>query len=215
MKRKPWWSDRRRQAALLAAGLLWLGAFPAEASAGKPAGKPTVSRHTRTIKKTPHHAAKRHAGERQHAAHLAATNDGDAQPLSGLRALHGKASFYGRAFHGRKTTSGERFDMRQFTAASNHFPLGTLVAVHRPDNDRCAIVKINDRMGSRHRIIDVSQGVADYLDMLRAGVAQVRVAALPDDWQAQGLTACQAAFPPAEECESCGRPLQLSEFLQN
>ena len=70
--------------------------------------------------------------------------------------LHGQASFYGKGLPGRKTT-GERFDVKQFTAASNHFH-GTQVAVRRVDNDRCAIVKVNDRMraGHRRRVIDVS-----------------------------------------------------------
>jgi hypothetical protein len=47
----------------------------------------------------------------------------------------------------------------------------------RLDNERCAIVKVNDRMHARHRrrVIDVSLGVAEYLDMVRAGVVLVRV----------------------------------------
>ena len=94
--------------------------------------------------------------------------------------LHGSASFYGAGFHGRRTATGETFDLRGFTAASNHFPLGSWVAVRRLDSDRCAIVKVNDRMHSRHkrRIIDVSRAVAEYLDMIRAGVVLVRVAPL-------------------------------------
>ena len=128
--------------------------------------------------------------------------------------LHGAASFYGRGFQGRKTSSGERFDARQFTAASNHFPLGSMVAVRRPDNDDlCAIVKINDRMaGHRQRIIDVSRSVADYLDMIRAGVVLVRVAPLKAGWGAQGLSACHAAFEPEIECADCGRPPGLPDF---
>ena len=113
---------------------------------------------------------------------------------SDLTGLHGSASFYGRDFHGRRTATGETFDLRGFTAASNRFPLGTWVAVRRLDNDRCAIVKINDRMHAKHRkrIIDVSRSVAEYLDMIRAGVVLVRVAPLKDT-QRDGLS-CAAAF---------------------
>jgi rare lipoprotein A len=125
--------------------------------------------------------------------------------------LRGLASFYSYGFHGRRTSTGERFDARQFTAASNHFPLGTLVAVSRADNGRCAIVKVNDRMHAKHRrrIIDVARGVAEYLEMLRAGVVMVRVAAVAGQPHiGPGGAECRAAFEPvaAPACETCGEP---------
>lgn len=129
--------------------------------------------------------------------------------------LHGHASFYGHGFQGRKTSTGERFDVQQFTAASNRFPLGTMVAVRRLDNDRCAIVKVNDRMHAKHRkrVIDVSRGVAEYLDMIRAGVVLVRVAALQGDWKERGAAACQAAFEVENTCPDCSRPPRLPDFI--
>jgi rare lipoprotein A len=129
---------------------------------------------------------------------------GAADVLEEKSGLHGHASFYGKGFQGRKTSTGERFDIKQFTAASNHFPLGTLVAVRRVDNDRCAIVKVNDRMHARHvrRVIDVSHAVAEYLDMLRAGVVLVRVAPLKAASKSE-INACRAAFEPDAPCESC------------
>ena len=127
--------------------------------------------------------------------------------------LHGSASFYGSGFQGRKTSTGDRFDVRQFTAATNHFPLGSMLAVRRLDNDRCAIVKVNDRMQThRRRVIDVSRGVAEYLDMVRAGVVLVRVAPLKPDWHAQGELACHSAFEPEVLCETCGQPPRLPDF---
>lgn len=128
--------------------------------------------------------------------------------------LHGKASFYGKGFHGRKTSTGERYDIKQFTAASNRFPLGSLVAVRRVDNDRCAIVKVNDRMHARHRqrVIDVSHAVAEYLGMLRAGVVFVRVAPLKA--KSSAADACRAAFEVEEPCSSCDEPApRLPDFL--
>lgn len=112
--------------------------------------------------------------------------------------LRGHASFYGHGFQGRKTSTGERFDVRSFTAASNRFPLGSKVAVRRLDNDRCAIVVVNDRMHEKHRrrIIDVSRGVAEYLEMIRAGVVLVKVAPLRAGASDKGLSACSAAFEP-------------------
>lgn len=135
----------------------------------------------------------------------------------GVPGLRGHASFYGSGFQGRKTSSGERFDVQQFTAASNRFPLGTMLAVRRVDNDRCAIVKVNDRMHAKHRkrIIDVSRSVAEYLNMVRAGVVFVSVVPLKKGWQDGGAGSCQAAFEPEGEadCASCGQPPKLPEFL--
>lgn len=133
--------------------------------------------------------------------------------------LRGQASFYGQGFQGRKTSTGERFDVKQFTAASNRFPLGSTVAVRRLDNDRCAIVKVNDRMHAKHRrrVIDVSRGVAEYLGMIQAGVVLVRVAPLKMDAVTQGASACHAAFDPEPEseppCIGCGQLPKLPDFL--
>ena len=134
---------------------------------------------------------------------------GQAEMLaSGALGLRGQASYYGIGFNGQKTATGERFNAMDFTAASNRFPLGTMVAVRRLDNDLCAIVEINDRMAPKQkRVIDVSRGVAEYLDMVRAGVVMVRVAKLPIGWQQQGLGTCQVASEPKTEskpgCLSC------------
>ena len=135
--------------------------------------------------------------------------------------LRGQASFYGNGFQGRKTSTGERFDVKQFTAASNRFALGSIVAVRRLDNDRCAIVKVNDRMHAKHRrrVIDVSRGVAEYLGMIQAGVVLVRVAPLKMDAATQGASACHAAFDPEPEpdseppCIGCGQQPKLPDFL--
>ena len=110
--------------------------------------------------------------------------------------VEGLASYYGNKFHGRKTASGEVFDKTQFSAASNRFPLGSRVAVLRPANGLCAVVRINDRMPRRHRarVIDVSKSVADYLEMRQAGVVKVRLALLDASLQARGHLACADAF---------------------
>lgn len=176
------------------------------AASQKPAHKAAA---TRQVKKSVRHTP-RHIESAPEFGPADLIEDGD----PGLR---GHASFYGRGFQGRKTATGERFDVQQFTAASNRFPLGTMLAVRRVDNDRCAIVKVNDRMHSKHRkrIIDVSRSVAEYLNMVRAGVVFVSVAPLKKGWQDRGVGACRAAFEPEveTECESCGQPPNLPEFL--
>lgn len=127
--------------------------------------------------------------------------------------LRGHASFYGHGFQGRRTSTGERFDVREFTAASNRFPLGARVAVRRLDDDRCAIVRINDRMRAhRKRVIDVSRSAAEYLGMLRAGVVLVRVAPLKTGGAGVGTAACLAAFDADAVCPDCARPPALPSF---
>jgi len=79
------------------------------------------------------------------------------------------------------------------------------VAVRRLDSNRCAIVQVNDRMHGKHRkrIIDVSRGVAEYLDMIRAGVVLVRVAPLKASDRSD--LSCHAAFE-TDEPESAPAP---------
>jgi rare lipoprotein A (peptidoglycan hydrolase) len=54
------------------------------------------------------------------------------------------ASWYGREFAGRPTTSGEPFDPHGLTAASMTVPLGSLVKVENPKNGRSVRLRIND-----------------------------------------------------------------------
>jgi rare lipoprotein A len=91
----------------------------------------------------------------------------------------GEASWYGRKFHGRPTSSGEIYDMHRLTAAHKHLPLPTFVRVTRVDTGQSVVVKVNDRgpfVGER--IIDLSYAAAARLDMLEGGKAEVIVEAL-------------------------------------
>ena len=91
----------------------------------------------------------------------------------------GVASWYGRDFHGRSTSSGERYDMFALTAAHKTLPLPTWVEVTNRNNGRKIIVKVNDRgpfVGNR--IIDLSYAAALELDMIGTGTAPVFVRAL-------------------------------------
>ncbi len=88
----------------------------------------------------------------------------------------GKASWYGKKFHGRKTSSGERYDMYQMTAAHKTLPLPTYALVTNLENGRSTVVKVNDRgpfVGNR--IIDLSYAAAKRLGMVHAGTATVEV----------------------------------------
>jgi len=88
----------------------------------------------------------------------------------------GLASWYGDQFHGRPTATGERFDMHALTAAHKTLPLPGLVEVTNLANGRRVVLRVNDRGPFVDgRIIDLSRGAAEALDMLNRGVGEVRV----------------------------------------
>jgi rare lipoprotein A len=91
----------------------------------------------------------------------------------------GVASWYGKKFHGRPTSSGERYNMYAMTAAHKSLPLPTIVRVSNLSNGKSVIVKVNDRGPFvKNRIIDMSYAAAMELDMTTAGTAMVEVEAL-------------------------------------
>ena len=93
-----------------------------------------------------------------------------------LKKPAGKASFYANRFHGRKTASGRPYRKNGYTAAHRTLPLGTWVKVTNTQNDRSVVVQITDRgpyVG--RRIIDLSRAAARKIDMIRSGVAPVRL----------------------------------------
>jgi rare lipoprotein A len=89
---------------------------------------------------------------------------------------HGEASWYGQKFHGHLTSNGEVYDMFSMTAAHKTLPLPSFVKVTNLDNQKIAIVRVNDR-GPFHpgRVIDLSYAAAKKLDVLSTGVANVKV----------------------------------------
>ena len=87
-----------------------------------------------------------------------------------------RASYYSRAFAGRKTASGESYDPKLLTAAHANLPMGTILRVTRLPGGPSVEVRVNDRCGCTHgRQLDLSEAAARRLDMLRVGVAQVRI----------------------------------------
>jgi rare lipoprotein A len=99
----------------------------------------------------------------------------------------GHASWYGRSFHGRRTTSGELYDMNGMTAASPDLPLGSRVAVTNLHNGRRVVVRVNDRMPpTPGRMIDLSRAAAARLHAIHKGVIRVAMVVLsvPADTEA-------------------------------
>jgi rare lipoprotein A (peptidoglycan hydrolase) len=86
----------------------------------------------------------------------------------------GIASWYGgRRWQGNVTASGDRYNESVLTAAHATLPLGSRVRVTLANSDRSVVVIINDRPGTRTRIIDLSRGAAEALGILSQGVAVV------------------------------------------
>ncbi|WP_375057936.1 septal ring lytic transglycosylase RlpA family protein [Zobellella sp. DQSA1] len=109
----------------------------------------------------------------------ACSSDSRAAPVKPYYSAEGRASFYGHPHHGRKTASGERFNKNALTAAHKTLPFGSRVRVTNLNNQRSVVVRINDRGPyTRGRIIDLSEQAARELNMLRAGVAPVRLEVL-------------------------------------
>jgi rare lipoprotein A len=93
----------------------------------------------------------------------------------------GLASWYGRDFHGRPTSSGERYDMNRASAAHRTLPLHTWVEVTNLENGRLIVLRINDRgpfADVHERIIDLSYAAARELRIVGPGTARVEVRAL-------------------------------------
>ena len=94
----------------------------------------------------------------------------------------GTASWYGKKFHGRRTSSGEPYDMFAMTAAHPVLPLPSYVRVTNLDNGRSVVVKVNDRGPFLHdRLIDLSYLAAHKLDIARHGTGRVEVRAVTPD----------------------------------
>ena len=91
----------------------------------------------------------------------------------------GIASWYGKKFHGRKTSSGEVYNMHAMTAAHKTLPLPSYVRVVNISNGRSITVKVNDRgpfVGDR--IIDLSFAAATKLGVTGPGTAEVEISVL-------------------------------------
>jgi rare lipoprotein A len=124
--------------------------------------------------------AREAAGEQELRA-LATPRAGD--PRGGYRVLAtytGRASYYSDRLAGRPTASGEPYDPTLLTAANRELAFDTLVRVTRLDTGASVIVRINDRgpFGNRRRILDLSRAAAERIDMIRAGVVEVRAEVL-------------------------------------
>ena len=93
---------------------------------------------------------------------------------------YGEASYYADSFQGKKTANGETYRHNEYTAAHKDLPFDTWVRVTNLANGNSVLVRINDRGPFvNNRIIDLSKYAARDLDMLKEGVANVKMEVLP------------------------------------
>ena len=130
----------------------------------------------------------------------------------GYRAT-GIASWYGTKFHGESTANGDRYDLYGMTAAHKTLPIPTYVLVTNLENNRQAIVRVNDRGPFvSNRIIDLSYAAATKLGYADKGTAFVEVVAIDvDNWPprevpepAPKVTPPLLPVPPAPQPPSSG-----------
>lgn len=88
----------------------------------------------------------------------------------------GIATWYGRRYHGKPTSSGEPYDMYAMTAAHTVLPIPSYVRVTNVANGKSVVVRVNDRgpfIGDR--LIDLSYTAAWKLGIIGGGSGMVEV----------------------------------------
>jgi rare lipoprotein A (peptidoglycan hydrolase) len=151
------------------------------------------SKHRKSAqtRQSPHHVAQAQRVRRWPAVHPAAAHAparmatfrtasfiDDSPATTGAHQI-GLASWYGgQRWHGNRTSSGDIYNQNALTAAHASLPLGSRVRVTLVDSGRDVVVTINDRPGTRKRIIDLSRAAAEELGILERGVAMVTLTPL-------------------------------------
>lgn len=99
-------------------------------------------------------------------------------PITGDKPMTqvGEASWYGKQFHGKKTSTGEIYDMYALSAAHKTMQLPSYARVTNLKNGRSVIVRVNDRGPFVDgRVIDLSYAAAVQLGYQKQGITRVRV----------------------------------------
>jgi len=93
----------------------------------------------------------------------------------------GTASYYAAKFQGRHTSNGEKLDNEAYTCAS-YLPYDTWVRVTHLRNGKSVIVRVTDRFhpGGKH-LVDLTLRAAKDIDMVRYGVARIKLEVLNPD----------------------------------
>jgi len=99
-------------------------------------------------------------------------------PMTAIRPHRerGVASWYGRRYHGKPTSSGETYDMYGMTAAHPTLPIPSYARVTNVETNRTVVVRVNDRGPFLHdRVIDLSYAAAYRIGTVTGGSGTVDV----------------------------------------
>jgi rare lipoprotein A len=112
----------------------------------------------------------------------------------------GTASWYGEKFEGKPTASGEPYQMHDMTAAHLKLPIGSFVKVTNLRNGKAVVVRINDRGPIvPGRIIDLSYGAAQALQIRHSGLQRVRLDLVPPSQQKTAYQTVAYNRPPVAQ----------------
>lgn len=116
----------------------------------------------------------------------------------------GVASWYGRRYHGKHTSTGEIYDMYAMTAAHTTLPIPSYARVTHVATGKSVVVRVNDRGPFiDSRLIDLSYTAAHKLGVLAGGSAMVEVESIIPGAAAPFSSAPPvAAAPPASTAPS-------------
>ncbi len=124
--------------------------------------------------------------------------------------LRGRASWYGREFQGRRTSSGERFDRNKYTCAHKTLPFGTRLRVSNPTTGESVVVRVSDRGPFRHqRILDLAEVAARPLGIITHGAVSVVAEVVPE------TTPLGPTDAPADLQELAADPIDTAELHTN
>jgi rare lipoprotein A len=118
----------------------------------------------------------------------------------------GVASWYGRRYHGKQTSTGEIYDMYAMSAAHPVLPLPSYVRVTNVTTGKSVIVRVNDRGPFiDNRIIDLSYTAAHRLGILSGGSGLVEVeTVIPDASSGNTLFAGAPSAAPSAPARPTG-----------
>ena len=117
----------------------------------------------------------------------------------------GSASWYGRRYHGKQTSSGEIYDMYSMSAAHPVLPIPSYVRVTHLANGKSVVVRVNDRGPFiDNRLIDLSYTAAYKLGVLAGGSALVEVESIIPDGTVPGTA--YALAPPSSRAGVLRQP---------
>ena len=126
-------------------------------------------------------------------------------PMTSLQPYRarGIATWYGRRYHGKPTSSGEVYDMYAMTAAHTTLPIPSYARVTNPANGRSVVVRINDRGPFfEGRVVDLSYTAAHKLGVLAGGSAIVEVESIiPGESGTAVASAPREPVPPTPKTE--------------